>query len=64
MLSVFVGAFHKTRAFYKKGLASLDLLLGKDVQAVFILWLQDWNECVPVHLPMLNHLRRANVSYL
>lgn len=36
------------------GLASLDLLLGKDIQAVYSLWLQDWKERMPIYLPMLN----------
>lgn len=54
MFLIFVGAFYKTWAFYMNGLASLDLLLGKDIQAVYSLWLQDWKERMPIYLPMLN----------
>lgn len=33
---MFVRAFYKTWTFYKNGLASLDLLFGKDIQAVLL----------------------------
>lgn len=63
---MFVGAFYKTWAFYKNGLASLDLLFGKDIQVVLYLWRQDRNKCIPIDLPMLNLslLQQALTTYI
>ena len=35
---MFIRAFYKTWTFYKNGLASLDLLFGKDIQAVLLIF--------------------------
>lgn len=65
MFLMFAGAFYKTWAFHNS-LASLDLLFGKDIRAVLYLWLQDWNEHMPIHLPTLNLslLQQALTTYI